>query len=89
MTGGKSVGGGAPSAPYGYCTVQALVRKLPTINMTGGKSVGGKAPSAPYGYYFVQDLVRKRPTKNMTRGKVSPNSSFFHAPPNKSPPTQK
>ena len=40
MTEGKSVGGEAPSAPYGYCTLQALVRKGPTLNMTKGKSVG-------------------------------------------------
>ena len=48
MTEGKSVGGEAPSAPYGHCTVEVLVRKWTTLDMTKGKSVGGEAPSAPY-----------------------------------------
>ena len=54
MTEGKSVGGEAPSAPYGYCTVQALVRNGPTMNMTEGKSVGSEAPSAAYGYVLFK-----------------------------------
>ena len=47
MTEGKSVGGEAPSAPYGYCTVQALVRKGPTMNMTEEKSAGGDGANPP------------------------------------------
>ena len=49
MTEGKSIGGEAPSGPYGYCTGQALVRNWPIKNMTKGKNVGGEAPSAAYG----------------------------------------
>ena len=55
MTEGKSVGGEAPSAPYGYCTVQVLVEKRTTVlYMTEGKSVGGEATSAPYGTILLK-----------------------------------
>ena len=43
MTEGKSVGGEAPSAPFGYCTVLLLVGKWITIDMTEDKSVDCKA----------------------------------------------
>ena len=44
MTEGKSVGGEAPSAPYGHCTVDVLVGKWTTLDMIKGKSVVGEAP---------------------------------------------
>ena len=34
MTEGKSVGGEAPSAPYGYCTVEVLVGKWIYVDMS-------------------------------------------------------
>ena len=60
MTAGKSVGGEAPSAPYGYCTVEVLEGKWTIIDMTQGKSVGGNAPSAGKRGHNSQALVGKR-----------------------------
>ena len=69
MTAGKSVGGEAPSAPFGYSTVLVLLGKWTTIYMTEGKSVGGEAPSAPFGYCTVLLLVGKWITIDMTEDK--------------------
>ena len=63
MTGGKSVGGEAPSSPFGYSTVLVLLGKWTTIYMTEGKSV------APFGYCTVLLLLRKWITIDMTEDK--------------------
>ena len=65
MTEGKSVGGKAPSAPFGYSTVLVLLGKWTTIHMTEGKSVRGEAPSPPFGCTVLL-LVGKWITIDMT-----------------------
>ena len=69
MTEGKSVGGEAPSAPFGDLAVELFVGKRTTMDMTEGKSVGGEAPSAPFGYCTVLLLVGKWITIDMTEDK--------------------
>ena len=63
MTEGKSVGGEAPSALFGYSTVLVLLGMWTTIYMTKGKSV------APFGYCTVLLLLRKWITIDMTEDK--------------------
>ena len=69
MTEGKSVGGEAPSAPFGYSTVLVLLGKWTTIYMTEGKSVGGEPPSARFGYCTILLLIGKWITIDMTEDK--------------------
>ena len=71
ITKGKSVGGEAPSAPFGYSTVLVLLMKWTNIYMTEGKSVGCEAPSAPFGYSTVLVILGKWTQRNGIKVEVA------------------